>query len=70
MLRFSIEHPALGQVPVSDRLRPEGIQVSPSTVRNLWLKEGLESKYKRILRLEEERAGQEVEFTEEQIRLL
>ena len=70
VLRLSIEHPAWGQVRVSDQLRLEGIQVSPSTVRNIWLKDGLESKYKRILRLEEQRAGQEVELTEGQIKLL
>jgi len=70
ILKLSIEHPAWGQVRVSDQLRLEGGQVSPSTIRNIWLKEGLERKYKRILRLEEQRAGQEVERTEEQIRLL
>jgi transposase InsO family protein len=44
--------------------------VSPSTVRNLWLKEGMETKYKRLLRLEEEKNGQDVELTAEQIRLI
>lgn len=70
VIKLSIEHPALGQVKVSDRLRLEGVHVSPSTVRNIWLKEGLESKYKRILRLEEQRVGKEIDLTEEQIRLL
>jgi len=70
VVRFSIEHPGLGQVQVSDRLRLEGVSVSPSTVRNIWLKEGLENKYKRILRLEEEKNGTDIEFTAEQIRLL
>ena len=40
---------------VSDRLRPEGILVSPSTVRSIWLNEGLETSYKRILGIKEER---------------
>jgi transposase InsO family protein len=70
VVRFSIEHPGLGQLQVSDRLRLEGVSVSPSTVRNIWLKEGLENKYKRILRLEEEKNGTDIEFTAEQIRLL
>lgn len=70
IIKHSTDHPAWGQVRVSDQLRLEGIQVSPSTIRNIWLKEGLESKYKRILRLEELRAGTEIELTEEQIRLL
>jgi len=70
VIKLSIDHPAWGQVRVSDQLRLEGIQVSLSTIRNIWLKEGLESKYKRILRLEELRAGTEIYLTEEQIRLL
>lgn len=70
VITLSIEHPAWGPVRVSDQLRLEGISVSPSTVRNLWLKEGLETKYKRILRLEESRHGKEIDLTEEQIKLL
>ena len=70
VVRFSIEHPGLGQLQVSDRLRLEGVSVSPSTVRNIWIKDGLENKYKRILRLEEEKNGTDIEFTAEQIRLL
>jgi transposase InsO family protein len=70
ILRMSIAHPHWGQVHVADHLRLEGISVSPSTVRNLWLKEGLETRYKRVLRLEEETHGQDIELTAEQIRLL
>lgn len=70
VVKLSIEHPAWGQGHVSDQLRLAGVSVSPSTVRNIWIKEGLESKYKRILRLEEERNGKDIELTEEQIRLL
>lgn len=70
IIALSVEHPAWGQLRISDQLRLEGISVSASTVRNIWLKEGLESRYKRILRLEEETCGKEIELTEEQIRLL
>jgi RPA family protein len=55
---------------VSDQLSLEEISVCPSTVRNLWIREDLETKYKRILRLEEQTQDQEMELTEEQIRLL
>jgi hypothetical protein len=55
---------------LSDKLRLEGISVSPGTVRNPWLKEGMETKYKRLLRLEEEKNGQDVELPAEQIRLI
>ena len=70
MIRLSIEHPAWGPMRVSDNLRLEGVSVSPSTIRNLWIKEGLESRYKRILRLEEDKNGKGIELTEEHIRLL
>jgi len=51
---LSIEHPAWGQQRISDQLQLEGVSVSPGTVRNIWLKEGLETRYKRLLRLEEQ----------------
>jgi transposase InsO family protein len=66
----SVEHPAWGPLHISDHLRLEGVSVSPSTIRNIWLKEDLETRYKRLLRLEEEKNGQDVELTEEQIKLL
>jgi transposase InsO family protein len=70
VMRLSLKHPAWGPIHISDHLRLEGVSVSPSTVRNIWVKEGMETRYKRILRLEEERNGQDVELTEEQIKLL
>ena len=70
ILGMSIAHPHCGQVHAADHLRLEGISVSPSTIRNLWLREGLETRYKRILRLEEETHGKDIELTAEQIRLL
>jgi transposase-like protein len=66
----SLKHPARGPVKISDQLRLEGVAVSPSTIRNLWIKENLETKYKRLLRLEEEKNGQDLDLTEEQIRFL
>ncbi len=70
VIALSLEHPAWGPLRISDQLRLQGISVSPSTVRNLWIKENLETKYKRLLRLEEEKNGQDLELTEEQVRLL
>jgi transposase InsO family protein len=70
LIQLSVEHPAWGPVHISDHLRLEGVSVSPSTVRNIWLKEDMETRYKRLLRLEEEKNGQDVELTEEQIKLL
>ena len=70
VITLSITHPSWGQTRVSDQLRLEGVSLSPSTVRNIWLREGLETRYKRILKLEEERAGSEIDLTEEQIKLI
>lgn len=70
VIALSLERPSRGPQWISDRLRLEGVHVSPSTVRNLWIKEGLETRYKRLLRLEEEKNGQDIDLTEEQIRFL
>lgn len=70
IVRLSLLHPAWGPQRLSDHLRLEGVSVSPSTIRNLWIKENLETRYKRMLRLEEEKIGEEMDLTEEQIRLL
>jgi len=70
VITLSLRHPARGPVHISDQLRLEGVAVSPSTVRNLWIKENMETKYKRLLRLEEEKNGRDMDLTEEQIRLL
>jgi len=46
VMSLSLKHPSRGQVRISDTLRLEGISVSPSTVRSLWMKESLETRYK------------------------
>lgn len=70
IISLSLEHPAWGPVRIADHLRLEGTSLSPSTVRNIWMKEGMETKYKRLLTLEEEKNGSDIDLTEEQIKLL
>jgi transposase InsO family protein len=70
VIALSVAHPSWGRTRISDQLRLEEVSVSPSTIRNIWLKEGLETRYKRILKLEEERSGGEIDLTEEQIKLI
>ena len=70
IIALSLQHPAWGPVRICDHLRLEGLSVSPSTVRNLWIKEEMETRYRRLLRLEEEKNGRDIDLTEEQIRLL
>ena len=70
LIETSLKHPAWGPIHVSDHLRLQSVTVSPGTVRNIWLKENMETKYKRLLRLEQEKNGKDVDLTEEQIKLL
>jgi len=46
VIKLSLDHPAWGPVRISDHLRLQSITVCPSTVRNICLKEGMETKYK------------------------
>ena len=70
IISLSLQHPAWGSMRIADNLRLEGICLSPGTVRNIWIKEEIETKYKRLLRLEEEKNGQDIDLTEEQIKFL
>ncbi len=67
---LSLKHPTFGHQRIADQLRLEGITVSPSSVRNVWVKEEMETRYKRLLKLEEQQAENGFELTAEQIRLL
>lgn len=48
ILRLAREAPKLGQVAVAERLRQAGLRISPSGVRYLWQKHGLETAVKRL----------------------
>jgi hypothetical protein len=63
VIGLSIKHPVWGPLRISDNLRLAGVSISPSTVRNIWIKEDLETRYKRLLRLEEEKNGQDIDLT-------
>ena len=70
IIALSLKHPTYGQQHIADQLALEGISVSASSVRNLWIKQDMETRYKRLLRLEETQAEQGFELTEQQIRLI
>lgn len=70
IIELSLEHPAFGQQRIADHLALQGFSVCATTVRNVWLKENLETRYKRLLKLEERVLADGFELTEEQIRLL
>ena len=48
VVAFAIEQPAFGQMRVSNELRKRGIFISPSGVRSVWLRHGLESWHDKI----------------------
>ena len=70
ILDLCLEKPTYGSQRIANELRLQGVDVSPSGVRGVWLRHDLETRYKRLLRLEAEAREQTHVLTEEQIRLL
>ena len=52
VIAYAVEHPAHGQVRVSNELRKRGVFVSASGVRSIWLRHDLENFRKRLKALE------------------
>ena len=67
---LSLQHPTFGQQRIADQLSLEGVSVCATSVRNVWIKQDMETRYKRLLRLEETQAKEGFELTEQQIRLI
>lgn len=70
IIALSIAQPAFGQQRIADQLALEGLSVCATTVRNIWLKEDMQTRYKRLLRLEDKAMCKGFKLTEQQIRLL
>ena len=70
IIDLSLKHPAFGQQRIADQLNLDGTSVSATSVRNVWIKEDLETRYKRLLRLEDVHAEKGFKLTEKQIRLI
>lgn len=70
IIDLSLKHPAYGQQRIADHLALEGIAVCATSIRNLWIKQDMETRYKRLLLLEEVHAEKGFELTEQQIRLI
>jgi transposase InsO family protein len=71
VLDYCLVRPTHGAQRVSNELRLQGVEVSPSGVRAVWLRHDLETRYKRLMRLEREsRDSTTFILTDEQIRLL
>jgi transposase InsO family protein len=70
VVSFAIAFPAHGQVRASNELRKQGIFVSPSGVRGIWLRQGLASMKQRLRALEEKSAKEGLILTEAQVQAL
>ncbi len=70
VVAFALEQPAFGQVRVSNELRKRGVFVSPSGVRSIWLRQGLESFKRRLAALEKHVAETGEVLTEAQVSAL
>lgn len=70
VLAFAVDNPAAGQVRVSNELRKQGIFVSPSGVRSIWLRHDLETFRQRLAALEKKMAAEGIVLTETQVAAL
>lgn len=70
VLEFATEQPAYGQLRVSNELKKRAISVSAATVRNIWMRNNLETFKKRLAALEAKMAQQQLILTEDQLKAL
>lgn len=70
VLAFAVDNPAAGQVRVSNELRKQGVFVSPSGVRSVWLRHDLQTFRQRLSALEKKAAAEGLVLTEAQIAAL
>ena len=70
ILDYSLEKPTHGAQRVSNELRLQGIDVGPGGVRGVWQRHNLETRHRRLLRLEKANQETTLILSDEQIRLL
>jgi transposase InsO family protein len=70
ILDYALAKPTHGAQRVANELRLEGMTVSASGVRGVWLRQDLETRTKRLLRLERSASDTTFVLSDEQVRLL
>ena len=70
VIAYAIEFPTHGQLRTSNELRKEGMFVSPSGVRSVWLRSALANKKQRLNVLEKKMAEEGLVLTEAQVAAL
>ncbi|HOT47115.1 MAG TPA: IS481 family transposase [Spirochaetota bacterium] len=70
ILDCSLKHPTKGCLSVAQQLNLQGVKASSGGVRGVWLRNKLETRHQRLMRLEEHQRDTQIELTEEQVRLL
>jgi transposase InsO family protein len=70
ILDYALTYPTHGAQRVSNELRMAGTEVGPSGVRGVWLRHRLETRYQRLMRLEQHAQGDTVVLSDSQVRLL
>jgi transposase InsO family protein len=70
ILDYALQFPTHGAQRVANELRLQSIEVGPTGVRGVWHRHGLETRYKRLMRLEQHVQADTYVLSETQIRLL
>lgn len=70
VIAYAIDFPTHGQLRTSNELRKEGVIISPSGVRSIWLRNNLANKNKRLISLEKKMAEENFILTEAQVAAL
>jgi len=70
ILDFSLQQPTRGPQYVANQLRLDNVNVSAGGVRGVWLRHDIETRHKRLMRLERHARQQTFVLSEAQIKLL
>ena len=70
IIELSTLNPMWGCCRISSQLKLKGVSVSSPTIQKILIKNGMASKYERLLKLEEQALNHEIELTPEQVKAI